>query len=108
MVFLYCHVEEPSMEETLRILLPGLIGQRAEWDIINHGSKGQLLKHLPSRLQGYQTLSRSMDLRILVLVDRDDADCRQLKERLETIAKDKKVPTKSAPRPDGTFMVVRR
>ncbi len=108
MLSLYCHVEEPSMAETLRILLPGLVGQRAHCEVINHGSKDQLLKNLPSRLQGYRTLSRSMDLRILVLVDRDDDSCQEVKQKLENMAMDKGVSTKSRPQSDGTFMVVNR
>ncbi|MEO5369321.1 MAG: DUF4276 family protein [Magnetococcus sp. DMHC-1] len=108
MRYLYCHVEEFSMAETLRVLLPKLTKERVQWEVINHGSKDRLLKNLPNRFQGYCALSQVMDLRLLVLVDRDDDNCFVLKEKLEKIAKDKGLVTKSASLPDGSFMVVNR
>ncbi len=108
MRYLYCHVEEPSMEALLETLLPPLVAERAEIDIINHGSKDKLLKDLPQRFRGYQAMSDSLDLRILVLVDRDDGDCRDLKYELEKIAATRSLSTISAPHHDGTFLVVNR
>ncbi|MEO5353998.1 MAG: DUF4276 family protein [Magnetococcus sp. XQGC-1] len=105
---IFCHVEEPSMEATLESLLPRLINGRAERKIINHGSKSQLLKNMPERLQGYRNMARSMDLGILVLVDRDIGDCVELKKTLERMAEKIGLSTKSNPAPDGLFLVVNR
>ena len=45
-------VEEPSMEAFLRVVLPRILG-RTQFKIRPFQNKDQLLKHLPSRLQGY-------------------------------------------------------
>lgn len=105
---IFCHVEEPSMETALQSLLPRMIADRAEWKIINHGSKDKLLKQLPKRLAGYQGMARTMDIGVLVLVDRDDDDCLELKSKLEQIASNRGVTTKSTPGHDGLFLVVNR
>lgn len=105
---IFCHVEEPSMEAALQSLLPRLVHGRADWRIINHGSKDRMLKNMPQRLAGYQDIARTMDLGILVLVDRDDDDCRQLKEKMERMASRQGMPTKSSPGHDGLFLVVNR
>ena len=105
----YLHVEEPSMEETLKIVVPRIIGNRdVPYKIIEHGSKQKLLRDLPKRLAGYARRIPREDLRILVLIDRDSDDCRRLKARLENIAKENQLPTKSSPAPDGRFRVVNR
>lgn len=43
---------------------------------------GGLLAKLPERLRGYATWVGSVNLKIVVLVDRDDDDCVELKRRL--------------------------
>ena len=80
-------VEEPSTEEALKHLLPSLIRQRARWKLINLGSKYRLLKVLPKRLAAYrQRIDTGEDLRVVVLVDRDNDDCAALKRQLEDAA----------------------
>ncbi|WP_405225986.1 DUF4276 family protein [Lentisalinibacter sediminis] len=102
-------VEEPSAEEALKHLLPRLIGRRAEWKLINSGSKYKLLKAVPQRLAAYgQRIAQGEDLRVVVLVDRDDDDCEELKRQLEVAAQHAKLTTKSAPDVDGRFLVVNR
>ncbi|TVQ84515.1 MAG: DUF4276 family protein [Chromatiaceae bacterium] len=102
-------VEEQSAEEALKHLLPRLIGGRAQWKLINLGSKYKLLKALPQRLVAYrQRIYQGEDLRVMVLVDRDSDDCMALKHRLEEEAKNSGLTTKSAPDPDGRFLVVNR
>ena len=73
-------VEEPSMEAFLRAVLPKLLGT-TQYTIHPFQNKDQLLKQLPSRLQGYAQWIPD-DYRIVVLVDRDNDDCEQLKTRL--------------------------
>ena len=77
-------VEEPSMEAFLRGLLPRLLPPDRSFEIHAFQGKGDLLRKLDSRLRGYaQWLPQ--DWRILVVVDRDDDDCRMLKARLDRI-----------------------
>jgi len=102
-------VEEPSAEEALRHLLPNLIGQRAQWKLINLGSKYKLLNALPQRLAAYRRrISQGEDLRVVVLVDRDDEDCNVLKRRLESAAQGADLTTKTVPDAEGRFWVVNR
>ena len=102
-------VEEPSAEEALRHLLPRLIARRAQWKLINLGSKYKLLNALPQRLAAYRRrIDEGEDLRVVVLVDRDNDDCKVLKRQLEGAAQDASLTTKSAPDAYGRFLVVNR
>ncbi|RCK79656.1 MAG: hypothetical protein OZSIB_4128 [Candidatus Ozemobacter sibiricus] len=102
-------VEEPSAEEALRRLLPKLLRGRARWKLINLGSKNKLLKNLPDRLAGYRDrIARGEPLRIVVLVDRDADDCVSLKHRLEAMAREAGLATKTRPDGQGRFFVVNR
>ena len=102
-------VEEPSAEEALKHLLPRLIKQRAQWKLINLGSKYKLLKALPQRLAAYrQRIAAGENLRVVVLVDRDNDDCAALKRQLEDTARRSSLATKSAPGIHGQFYVVNR
>lgn len=78
-------VEEPSMEAFLRGLLPRLLPQDRSFDIHAFQGKDDLLRKLEPRLRGYAHWLPA-DWRILVVVDRDDDDCRSLKARLDRIA----------------------
>ena len=106
---LYVHVEEPSMQAVMQVLLPRLIvADAVPWQIIDHGSKHALLNDLPRRLAGYARRLAREDLRVLVLVDRDDDDCIALKRRLEDMAGKVGLATRSAPDAAGRFCVVNR
>lgn len=105
---LFVHVEEPSMKEAMETLLPRLLGEKSvDWRIIDHGSKGGLLKNLSDRLRGYAQWG-DPSIRVLVLVDRDKDDCRTLKAALERAANGVGLPTKAAPDHGGAFRVVNR
>lgn len=102
-------VEEQSAEEALKHLLPGMIRQRSYWKLINLGSKNKLRKKLLDRLAGYRRrIERGEDLRIVVLVDRDNDECETLKRELEDAARSSGLTTKSVPGADGRFLVVNR
>lgn len=73
------------MEAALRLLLPKIIG-RISFDIRVHQCKSDLLDKLPQRLQGYSRWIPET-FRIVVVVDRDDDECLDLKCRLEEAAK---------------------
>lgn len=109
MIRLEVLVEEPSAEEALRLILPGLLEGRASFKLINMRNKGRLLRELPARLRGYERqIAKGEDLRIVVLVDRDKDDCSQLKKRMEAMAREAGLATKSNPTKDGSFWVVNR
>jgi hypothetical protein len=88
-------VEEPSMEAFLRALLPRLLGEEASFHVYSYLSKADLLSKLPSRLKGYARWLPPT-WRILVIVDRDDDDCRVLKQRMEQMAIDAGLSTRTA------------
>ncbi|MBW2429528.1 MAG: DUF4276 family protein [Deltaproteobacteria bacterium] len=86
-------VEEPSMETALRLLLPKMI-EDVSFKIYPHQCKQDLLANLPDRLRGYRRWIPE-SWRIVVLLDCDTEDCRQLKDRLEQIASSAGLKTKS-------------
>lgn len=87
-------VEEPSMEAALRILLPKILGQLS-FQIHPYQCKDELLNRLPERLSGYaKWIPKAW--RIVVVVDRDDDDCKRLKARLERMAASALLTTRSA------------
>ena len=79
-------VEEPSMEAFLRALLPRLLPQDRTFEVHPFQGKNDLLSKLEPRLRGYAAWLPA-NWRIVVVVDRDDDDCRVLKRRLEAIAR---------------------
>lgn len=98
-------VEEPSMEALLRCILPRLLGD-IPFAIFPFQSKHDLLNELPKRLRGYREWLPP-GYRVVVLVDRDDDDCRVLKQQLEDAAAGAGLFTRS--RPDGVrFSVINR
>lgn len=102
-------VEEPSAEEALKHLLPKLLQNRSRHKIINFGSKSKLLKALRSRLAAYlDRIKKGENLRIVVLVDQDNDQCQALKKKLETIAFEVGLPTKTRPNVQGNFLVLNR
>lgn len=78
-------VEEPSMEAFLRALLPRLLPRDRTFEIHAFQGKTDLLGKLEARLRGYAAWLPA-DWRVVVVVDRDDDDCRDLKRRLEEMA----------------------
>ncbi len=96
-------VEEPSMEAALRELLPAIVGNTS-FAIYQHQSKDQLLARLPNRLAGYKAWLPETSC-VLVIVDRDDDDCRELKRRLDQMAADVGLATRSTGR---AFQVLNR
>lgn len=78
-------VEEPSMEAFLSVLLPRLLPDDCSFQVHQFQGKSDLLGKLLPRLRAYaQWLPEH--IRIVVVVDRDDDDCRSLKNQLEAVA----------------------
>ena len=74
------------MEAFLRALLPRLLPQDRSFEVHPFQGKSDLLAKLEQRLKGYAAWLPD-DWRIVVVVDRDDAECRFLKNQLESIAR---------------------
>jgi hypothetical protein len=86
-------VEEPSMEAALRLLLPRLL-VGISFEVYPSQCKQELLDRLERRLRGY-SLWLPQDWRVVVVVDRDNEDCHRLKERLEAMARDVGLTTRT-------------
>ncbi|MEW6039633.1 MAG: DUF4276 family protein [Pseudomonadota bacterium] len=99
-------VEEYSMEVALERLLPKLLGETG-FEIRRFQCKDELLARLPERLAGYAAWLPET-WAILVLVDRDDDDCLALKQRMETIAENSGLLTKTAVGDGRRFQVANR
>jgi hypothetical protein len=99
-------VEEYSAEVALHNLLPKILPDGVEFEIRSFQGKADLIRKLPQRLKGYRSWIPS-DWRILVLCDRDQEDCYELKKKLEDYAILSGFTTKSS-YPEGHFTVVNR
>lgn len=107
--------EEPSAAEALTHLMDRMFSDPDTFQIINMECKSQLLAELPKRLLSYaKRLSYEPDLRVLVLVDRDQQNCLLLKQTLEDAAQAaglrSLMTARPAPgqQPIGQFHVVNR
>ncbi|MFI5620352.1 DUF4276 family protein [Streptomyces sp. NPDC051567] len=81
-------VEEESAAEALRPVVAKILdGKRVRIGFRKFRGKPDLIKNLPDRLKGYATARRrGEDVRIVVLVDRDNDDHADLKDQLDKIA----------------------
>jgi hypothetical protein len=83
-------LEEPSMEAALLELVPK-IRSDTSFEFHVHRGKKDLLKNLANRLRGYARWLPD-DFKIVVVVDRDQDDCRALKQRLVDMSTDTSMP----------------
>jgi hypothetical protein len=100
-------VEETSAEAVLQNIVPKVVGQTISFRIHPFQGKSDLLKKLPARLKGYKNWIPK-DWRIVVLVDRDREDCRQLKAKMEMVAQRVGFKTKSMSPGSSNFQVLNR
>jgi hypothetical protein len=77
-------VEEASMDEALRALLPTILGA-IDFEVRRFQGRSDLLQSLPDRLRGYAAWLPA-SWRIVVVVDRDDDSCEKLKRQLDDVA----------------------
>jgi len=73
------------MEAFLRALLPRLLPAGRTFEVHAFQGKADLLGKLEARLRAYAAWLPK-DWRVVVVVDRDDDDCHELKQRLEEAA----------------------
>ena len=86
MIVLEFFVEEQSTEAALTNLVPAILPDvEFEFEIYSFQGKEDLLRKLPDRLTPYRYWITD-NQRIIVLVDRDDDDCHELKQKLEVMA----------------------
>ena len=89
-------IEEQSAEAALQILVRKILPD-TKCVVRFHPFRGKpdLLRKLPERLKAFSTWIAD-DHCIIVLVDRDNDDCHQLKRRLENIAAEAGLKTRSS------------
>lgn len=78
-------VEERSAEVALQQVVPKIVGDQVSIRFITFQGKKDLLRKLPRLLLGYANWLPN-DWRIVVLIDEDRQDCRQLKAQMEHAA----------------------
>ncbi len=98
-------VEEPSARGMLEVLLPKLLST-VSYQIIQVPFKGKPMTRLTDRLRGFAHWIPP-SWRIVVLVDRDDEECHELKARLEEAARTAGLVTRSMA-PQGQWIVANR
>lgn len=86
-------VEEPSMELFLTALLPRILKGKATFAVHPYQGKSDLLAKLGGRLRGYARWIPDT-YRILVLIDRDGQNCKDLKTLLENEAAQAKLTSR--------------
>ena len=100
-------VEEPSMEEALKNLVPAILGPYDWFWVHAFQGKLDLMRQLGPRLKGYSRRLQSTG-RIIVLVDRDADDCHELKTILNTIAGEAGFIPRSDADSEGGFHILIR
>jgi hypothetical protein len=74
-------LEEPSMREVLKILLPKLLPQHVEFQLIIHKGKQHLEKAIPYKLRQW----RLPNTQFIIVRDQNSDDCVRLKQRLKQL-----------------------
>lgn len=89
------YVEERPMEAALRTLLPKILGEVAFEVHAFHG-KTDLRQELPKRLRAYASWLPA-SWRIVVVIDRDDDSCEELKRELDDLARGAGLSLRTSP-----------
>ena len=100
-------VEEASAQVVLENILPKILGEGVSFDIHAYQGKPNLLSKLPSRLKGYKQWLPE-DWRIVVIIDEDREDCKVLKQKLDKMAADAGLVTKTVAGSEQSFQVLNR
>lgn len=98
-------VEDRSTEALLSLLLPKMTGDLSH-AVYAYEGKQDLLAKLPQRLHGYAAWLPP-EHRIVIVIDQDDEDCRELKRRLEAFAQEAGLPTRASSQRDAVRVVPR-
>lgn len=74
-------LEEPSMQEVLKILLPQILPPAVEFKIVPHQGKGDLKKSIPVKLRNWN----EPQVHFIVVQDQDSSDCKEVKADLKKL-----------------------
>ena len=99
-------VEEPSMEEFLRVMLTRTLPEACGFEVHSSRGKSNLMRNLGPRLRGYARWLPP-EWHIFVMVDRDNDDCLALKRELGDASMAAGLRTRSQAGGDG-WQVVNR
>ena len=100
-------LEEQSAEAALKTILPKILPDNVSFHFHVFEGKQDLLRKLSLRLKGYRPWIPD-DWRIVILIDEDRQNCRELKANLERAAREAGFVTKSSASLYGNFQVVIR
>lgn len=83
-------VEEPSMAEFLRIVVPNLLpdGWHLDYNVFirKHQGKSDLKKSIPTKLKAFSRWNEPVGF--IIMQDQDSNDCRLLKQELQALCHD--------------------
>ncbi|MHB8127144.1 MAG: DUF4276 family protein [Desulfitobacteriaceae bacterium] len=77
-------VEELSMKEFLKAILPKVLPDKVLYTIIHHEGKQDLERSIPKKLRAF----RQPETRFVILIDQDSNDCILLKNRLSELCQE--------------------
>ena len=86
--------EEESARVVLDALLPRMLPSDSSYNIYVYQGKRDLLKKLPNRLRAYRHPPLNTH-KLIILIDRDNQDCLELKRELESLARKAGVVSKT-------------
>ena len=75
-------LEEQSIVPVIESALSQILTQEDTYALRVFQGKPDLLRQLPTRLKGYEWMASDPNFAIVIVVDRDDDDCRELKSRI--------------------------
>lgn len=76
-------LEEVSMREFLKGLLPRILKDGIDWRLIPHEGKQDLENSIPRKLRAWRT----PNTHFVIVRDQDSADCMSVKERLRSLCR---------------------
>ena len=74
-------LEERSMQEVLKIILPQILPSEISYKLIAHNGKSDLETSIPRKLQAWN----EPDTKFVIVRDQDSADCKEVKRNLQTL-----------------------
>jgi hypothetical protein len=100
-------VEELSAEETLKNLIPKIIGDPHQFNIHAYSGKSDFKKKILSRLKGYKNYITD-NHKIFLLLDNDENSCYDIKTELEDYCQKARLISKSKAKDPKKFHVITR
>lgn len=95
MMHLVFMLEEPSLGEVLKVVLPRILHDEATYQLVPHEGKHDLEKSIPRKLRAWGT----PNTRFVIVRDQDSAECRVVKQFLIDLCA-------QAGRPDSLVRIV--